>query len=194
MPHYFTLSSFAPSLCGSIGSVSLQPKSFFEKMERHDGYQNSVIFLLIILFVPSLIDSYQISQEKMASILPAMEGVGLLMAWMWAGYIYWCIRLFTDHQLEHTDAFQISAYSMVPMMLDISVLMIVPAYLWQLFITWRALVSFVGISNIHAAWIMAIPVVMLTAAVVAFTMMAAMSGFDFISPLIDENYVEKPYR
>lgn len=192
MPRYFTPSSFAPSLFDSLGAVSLRPKTFFEQMEHSDSYRNSIIFLLVILFIPSLIDSYQISQDKMASIFPAMEGVGLLMAWMWAGYIYWSIRLFTNHQVEHTDAFQISAYSTVPMLLDFSALLIVPAFFWQLFITWRGLVSYVGIPSNHAIWMMAIPVIMLLAAILAFIMMAAMSGFDFISPILDENYVAKP--
>ncbi len=194
MPRYFTLSPLLGSLFGAIGSVSFRPKSFFEGMKSNESYRDSIIFLLIILFLPALVDSYQISHEKMASILPAMEGVGLLLAWLWAGYIYWCIRLFTDHQIEHTDAFQISAYSTVPMLLDFSTLMIVPAYFWQLFITWRGLVNYVGVSSSHAAWFMAIPVIMLLAAIVAFVMLAALSGFDFISPLLDENYVAKPYR
>lgn len=194
MPNYLAPLSFAPRLLTSLGAVSVKPRLFFEQMESRNDYRSTVAFLLMILFVPSLIGSYQISQEKMASILPAMEGIGLLLAWMWAGYIYWSVKLSTDHPIEHADAFQISAYSTIPMMLDFSALLIVPAFFWQLFITWRGLVSFVGVSGSHAAWIMAIPVIMLTVAIITFVMMAALSGFDLISPLLDENYTPKPYR
>jgi len=194
MTRYFTLSSPFSSLLGSVGSVALRPKSFFEQMQTSQSYRNSVFFLLIILFIPALIDSYQISQDKMASVLPAMEGVGMLLAWLWAGYIYWCIQLFTDHPIEHTDAFQISAYSTVPMIFDVSALLIVPLFFWQLFITWRGLVHYVGIPANIASWFMFIPVIMILAAVIAFIMLAALSGFDMISPLLDENYVAKPYR
>lgn len=194
MPRYFSTSSFAPSLFSSLGAVSLQPKSFFKEMQSTEGYRNSVIFLLLVLMTPALIDSYSISREKMASIFPALEGLGLLMAWFWAGYIYWCVRLFTPYEFEHTDAFQIAAYSNVPLFFDFSAMMIVPAFFWQLYITWLGLVHYVGVPAKNAAWFMFIPVVMLLSAAFAFIMLAAISGFDIISPILDESHVAKPYR
>jgi len=194
MSHYFNLSSLLPSFIGSIGAVSFTPKKFFKRMKSADGYRDNVIFLLLLLLVPTLIDSYLISREKMHTIFPVLEGVGLLLTWFWAGYLYWCVKLFTKNELEHTTAFQLAAYSNVPLLLDFSALLIVPAFIWQLFITWRGLVDHVGLSHSIAAWFMAIPVIMLLALLIAFVMMAALSGIDLISPLLDENYVPKPYR
>jgi len=194
MPRYFTLSSFAPSLIGSISAVAFRPKTFFEEMESTESYRNSVIFLLLILMVPMLVDSYSISEEKVASVFPALEGLGLLLAWLWAGYIYWSIRLFTKYKFEHADAFQVAAYSYVPVLLDFSVLLIVPAFFWQLFITWRGMVHFAGIPGKEAFWFMFIPVIMLLSAGLAFVMLAALSGIDFISPLLYDDYVANPHR
>lgn len=194
MPRYFTLSSIGTSLHGSIRAVSLHPKAFFAEMRSAANYRDSIAFLLLLLFVPSLIDSYLISSEKMHTIFPVMEGVGLLLAWLWAGYLYWCVKLFTKNALEHPAAFQISVYSSVPLLLDVSVWLIVPAYCWQIAITWKGLVNYVGLSHSIASWFMAIPVIMLLAAVIAFVMLAALSGVDLISPLLEENYVQKPYR
>ena len=194
MPRYFTLSSFAPSLIGSIGAVTFRPKTFFEEMQSTESYRNSVIFLLLVITAPMLIDSYSISEEKVATVFPALEGLGLLLTWLWAGYIYWSVHLFTKYKFEHADAFQIAAYSSVPILLDFSVFLIVPAYFWQLFITWRGLVHFVGVPSREAFWFMFIPVIMLLAAIVAFVMLTALSGFDFISPLLYDDYVAKPYR
>ena len=194
MQRYFHISSLVPSFLGSIRTVSLRPKSFFKEMKSTESYTNSVIFLLLILLLPSLIDSYAISQDKMASIFPALEGVGLLLCWLWAGYIYWTIRLFTDQELEHCDAFQIAAYSSVPILLDFSAWFIVPAYFWQLFITWKGMVNFAGVPKKSAFWLMFIPVVMVIAGVLAFIMLAALSGIDFISPILYDDYVPKPYQ
>lgn len=194
MARYFTLSSIGTSLIGSIGTVSLRPKTFFENMKAADGYRDSVIFMLLILLMPSLINSYMISTEKMHTIFPAMEGVGLLLTWFWAGYLYWCVKLFTEHEIEHTTAFQIAAYSNVPILLDFSALLIAPAFIWQLLITWRALVHHVGLSYSIAAWFMAIPVVMLLAGLIAFVMIAAMAGVDLLSPLIEEDFLQDSYR
>jgi len=194
MPQYFTLASATSSFLGSIGSVAVRPKSFFANMKGADGYRDSVIFLILILLVPTLIDGYMISQEKMHTIVPFLEGVGLLLGWLWAGYIYWSVKLFTKNELEHTTAFQLSAYSSVPLLLDFSVWMIIPAYLWQLYITWKGLVVHVGVPGGSATAIMVVPVIMVASAVIAFIMMAALSGIDLISPLLYDDYVPKPYR
>jgi len=186
MPRYFKTNSITPSLIASLGTVAFRPRTFFEKLEHTEEYRNSVIFLSLILFIPALAESYTISQEKMASILPALEGLGLLLAWFWAGYLYWCIRLFTKHELEHASAFQLAAYSNVPLLLDFTPLMIVPAFIWQLFITWRGLVHHVGIPANTATAFMAIPVIMLLAAAIAFIMLMALSGIDLVTPFLED--------
>jgi len=190
MPRYFTTTASPASLITSAGAVAFRPRTFFEKLEHTEEYRNSVIFLLLILFVPALIESYSISQEKMASILPTLEGIGLLLAWLWAGYLYWCVRLFTQNELEHASAFQLAAYSNVPLLLDFSPLLILPAFVWQLLITWRGLVHHVGIPTSTATAIMAVPVVMLLAAVIALIMLLALSGIDLVTPFLEDAPIE----
>jgi len=195
MPKYFTLASATSSFFGSIGAVAVRPKSFFENMKGADSYRDSLIFLFLILLVPTLIDSYLISQEKMHTIFPALEGLGLLLGWFWAGYLYWCVKLFTKNEMEHTTAFQLAAYSSVPLLLDFSAWLIVPAYIWQLVITWKGLVNHVGLPHDIASWLMIVPVIMLASAIIAFVMMAALSGIDLISPLLYEDYTPpKPFQ
>lgn len=194
MPQYFTLASATRSFFGSIGAVAVKPKSFFAQMKSAESYRDSVIFLMLILLIPTLIDSYLISQEKMHTIFPVLEGIGLLLGWFWAGYIYWCVKLFTKNEIEHTAAFQLAAYSSVPLLLDFSAWLIVPAYIWQLVITWKGLVNYVGLPHGMASWFMIVPVIMLASAIIAFIMMAALSGIDLLSPLLYDDYVAEPYR
>ncbi len=187
MQPYFRAEAFASTLFTSIGSVAFKPKVFFQGLETTDSYRNSIIFLLLIFFIPSLIDSYQISQEKMISILPAMEGAGLLLVWLWAGYLYWSVHLFTNYELDHASAFQLAAYSSVPVLLDFSWFLIVPAIIWQFIISWMGLVHHAGIERGNATAIMIVPVVLLIAAFVAFIMLMALMGLDLVSPFLNKN-------
>ncbi len=185
MPRYFTTDSIAFSLAGCIRSVVFKPRTFFESLETTEEYRNSIIFLLLILSIPALVDSYMIDQEKMISIFPAMQGLGFLFVWLWAGYLYWCVNLFTDNELEHASAFQLAAYSSTPALLDFSPLLLIPAIIWQLMISWRGLVYHVGVESGSATLIMAVPLVMLIAALIAFVMMMALMGVDLVSPLLE---------
>jgi len=187
MANDLTTVASSPKLISSIGSIIFRPKKFFKELEKTDSYRDSILLVLLILFFPALIDSYQINQEKMASILPAMEGAGLLLVWLWAGYLYWSVHLFTKHEMDHASAFQLAAYSSVPVLLDFSWFLIIPAIIWQFIISWQGLVHHAGLERGNATAIMMVPVVLLIAAFVAFIMMMALMGIDLVSPFLNKN-------
>jgi len=184
MPRYFTTEAIGSSLFSSIGSVALKPKAFFEGLDQTDGYRNSMVFLLLLLAVPAFVDSYQIDSEHLAIMFPVMEGIGLLLVWLWAGYIYWCIKLFTDHELDHASAFQLAAYSSIPLLLDVAPILFVPAFIWQLYLIRRGLILHAGIERSSANMMMAVPVVMLIALFIAAIMMLALMGLDVVTPYL----------
>ena len=187
MANDLTTEASSPNLLTSIGSVIFRPRKFFEGLEKTDSYRNSIILVLLILFIPSLIDSYRINEDKMSSILPAMEGAGLLLVWLWAGYLFWSVHLFTNYEMDHASAFQLAAYSSVPVLLDFSWFLVVPAIIWQFFISWQGLVHHAGIERGNATAIMIVPVVLMIAAFVAFIMLMALMGLDLVTPFLNES-------
>jgi len=184
MPSYFRTDAIASTLFSSIASVTLKPKAFFEGLDQADSYRNSTLFLLLLLAIPAFIDSYQIDSEHLAIMFPVMEGIGLLLAWLWAGYIYWCIKLFTDHELDHASAFQLVAYASIPLLLDISPVMLVPAFIWQLYLIRQGLILHAGIDRSSVNFMMAVPVIMLIALFIAAIMMLALMGMDVVTPYL----------
>jgi len=184
MPRYFTTEAIGSSLFSSIGSVALKPKAFFKGLDQTDSYRNSILFLLLLLSVPALVDSYQIDSEHLAIMFPVMEGLGLLSAWLWAGYIYWCIKLFTDHELDHASAFQLAAYSSIPLLLDVAPILLLPAFIWQLYLVRQGLIQYAGIDRSSANVMMAVPVVLLIALFIAAIMMLALMGMDVVTPYL----------
>lgn len=184
MPRYFTTQAIGSSLFSSIGSVALRPKAFFEGLDRADSYRNSVLFLLLLFSIPALIDGYQVDSKHLAIMFPVMEGVGLLVVWLWAGYLYWCVKLFTDHELDHSSAFQLAAYCSVPLFLDISPALFIPAFIWQLYLTRHGLILHAGIERSSATMIMVVPVIMSVAIFIAVIIMLALMGKDVVTPYL----------
>ena len=184
MPRYFRSDAIASTLFASIASITLKPKAFFEELDQTDSYRNSTFFLLLLLAVPAFIDSYQIDSEHLAIMFPIMEGIGLLLAWLWAGYLYWCIRLFTDHELDHASAFQLAAYASIPLLLDVSPILLVPAFLWQLYLIRHGLILYAGIDRSSANMMMIVPVVLLISLFIAAIMMLALMGLDVVTPYL----------
>jgi len=185
MPRYFTTDAIGSTLFSSIFSVALKPKLFFKELNQTDSYRNSILFILLLLVLPAFIDSYQIDSEHLAIMFPVMEGLGLLFVWLWAGYIYWCIKLFTEHEFDHTSAFQLAAYSSIPLLLDISPILFVPAFIWQLYLIRQGLILHAGIDQYSANMMMAAPVIMLVALFIAAIMMLALMGLDVVTPYLE---------
>ena len=184
MPRYFTTKAIRSSLFSSIGSVTLKPKAFFEGLDRTDSYRNSILFLLLLFSIPAFIDGYLIDSEHLAVMFPVMEGVGLLLVWLWAGYLYWCIKLFTDHELDHSSSFQLSAYCSIPLLLDFSPMLFLPAFIWQLYLTRHGLILHAGVERSSATLIMVVPVIMFIAIFIAAIIMLALMGVDVVTPYL----------
>ncbi|MDX8403700.1 MAG: YIP1 family protein, partial [Mariprofundaceae bacterium] len=184
MPRYFTTQAIGSSLFSSIGSVVLKPKLFFEGLEQTDNYRNSILFLLLLFSVPALIDGYLIDSQHLAIMFPVMEGVALLLVWLWAGYLYWCIKLFTDHALDHSSAFQLATYCSIPLFLDISLILFTPAFIWQLYLTRHGLILHTGVERSSATMIMVVPIIMFIAIFIAAIIMMALMGIDVVTPYL----------
>jgi len=184
MPRYFTTEAIGSSLLGSVGSIALKPRLFFTSLDQTSSYRNSIIFLLLLLFVPALIDGYQIDAEHLLIMFPVMEGVGLLLAWIWTEYIYWSIKIFTDHELSHTSAFQLAAYSSTPLILDITPFLLLPSFIWQLYLIRQGLIRYAGVESSSVTMIIMVPIVMLIAMCIAAIMMLALMGLDLVTPYL----------
>ncbi|MES0371330.1 MAG: YIP1 family protein [Mariprofundaceae bacterium] len=186
MPRYFTTEAIGSSLFRSIGSVALKPKAFFAGLDRTDSYRNSIIFLLLLFSVPALIDGYLIDSKHLEVMFPVMEGFGMLLVWLWAGYIYWCVKLCTDQEMNHTSAFQLAAYCSIPLLLDISPALFIPAFIWQLYLTRQGLILHAGIERGSATMIMVVPVIMAIAIFIAAIIMMALMGKDVVTPYLQQ--------
>jgi len=116
VPVYFDSNKPIESFAAAVRDVVIAPSAFFEHMPKTESYASAIYFLTISLAVPLLIGALMTLGFSLF-LAPIIWVVMLLATWLWAWYLAWAARVFGKKELSTIDAFQISAYVNVPMLL-----------------------------------------------------------------------------
>ncbi len=168
MPIYFSAADPVASLAGTIRDVLTRPTAFFRQMPAGGSYWHSSILLLIVLAAPLMLGVF-LSSGFIPHIPPLLLIVttmpfALASAWLWAGYLAWAVRHFVQEgSLSTREAFQLYAYSNVPSLFSWIPGINVFTWLWSLYLQWKGLTAYAGVSGGRALMILILPLAVLVA-------------------------------
>lgn len=157
---YFDVNRLTETLIPACKSVLTDPRNTFEQMPRTGFYKNGFALLSLITLAASII-SVPFIGFVMIFMLPFVWGMIMFSVWIWASYLSWAVRTFGKQKLNTINAFQLSAYASVPMVAGFIPFAGLLAGLWNLYLTWVALVANAKVQKGTALVIILIPVVLL---------------------------------
>lgn len=139
---YFSSEKIGETLIPVVKATLFSPSTYFAGMPRAQGYRDSLVLLAIYLLVPALLSSLLSGVVTILFILPTTLIFGMLTTWLWAWYLAWAARRFCASTLTTEDAFQILAYSAVPLLFSWIPILGAIGIAWNLYLTWQGLVSY----------------------------------------------------
>ena len=164
MPTYFSTADFLGSLAGCIRDIFTRPTEFFRQMPKATSYKEAVILLILMLAVPILLGillTGGLSLHVMPVMLLVAIPFALAAAWLWAWYLSWAVRKFAGGQLSTMDAFQLYAYSNIPSLFSWIPLVNVVMGFWSIYLEWKGLTAYAGVSSGKALLIIFVPLIVL---------------------------------
>jgi len=179
---YFSADRIVETLPAAIREVLISPKPYFEQMPPIEGFRDNLVMLGIILLPSSLIMVFPAGVMAIL-FLPLALSLMLVTTWLWARYLSWAVRAFTTERLDTASAFQICAYSSVPMLFSWLPVLNVLMSLWNMYLTWRGLVSHARLKGSNALLILLVPLVIFTASLfVLFGLLFYLMGRSGLNP------------
>ncbi|HKI61728.1 MAG TPA: YIP1 family protein [Mariprofundaceae bacterium] len=167
---YFTGNKPSATLLPTVKALLTTPGSFFENMPRAIYFKDAMFFISIVVFAFSFL-SIPFHGALFLFMLPVTWGAVLISLWLWSKYMSWAVRTFTDKKLSAANAFQLSGYASLPMLLCAIPYVGAVAGLWNLYLIWLGLVSYCRVSAGAAMVILIVPIVVLGATTAVFTTM-----------------------
>ncbi len=155
---YFDKNRPMQTLLISLRGLLTSPKEFFSELPPAAFYANSVFLASIVIFAASFI-GVPFHGFTMLFMVPVSWGLGLIALNFWSSYISWATRSFAKAKLSKTNAFYISAYASVPLMLSAVPVLGMISCLWSLYLIWIALISRCHVKPSTAAIIIGVPAI-----------------------------------
>ncbi len=156
---YFDKNRPMQTLLWSMRDVLTSPKAFFSQLPPAAFYASSIFLGTAIILAASFI-GVPFHSFTMLFMVPVSWGLGLIGLKIWSSYIAWATRSFGKAKLSNTNAFYISAYASVPMVLSAVPVVGLISCVWSLYLMWVALVSRCQVKSSTAAIIIAIPAIL----------------------------------
>lgn len=154
--HYFDKNKPMQTLLLSMRDVLTSPKGFFSELPPAAFYANSIFLATVIVFVTSFI-GVPFHGFTLLFMVPVSYGLGLIALKFWASYVSWAVRSFGKAKLSTPNAFHLSTYACVPLMLATIPYVGLLSCLWSLYLMWAALTSRCHVKSGVAAIIIIIP-------------------------------------
>ncbi len=172
MSVYFDSDRPIESFAGAVRDVIIGPGVFFEQMPKAGTYVPAIYFLTLTLAVPLLIGAMMTLGFSLF-LAPLVWLVLLAATWLWAWYLAWAARVFGKKDLATINAFQISVYANVPILLAWVPVVNVITGLWSLVLEWFGLTRFAGVSSGMALLILIVPMVLMMLSVILLVVLLA---------------------
>ncbi|HXH72606.1 MAG TPA: YIP1 family protein [Mariprofundaceae bacterium] len=164
---YFNINRMTETLIPACKAVIMEPRATFEQMPKTGFYRDGFGLLSLIILAAAAI-SVPFIGFVLIFLLPFIWGTLLICYRLWASYLSWAVRTFGQQKLNPINAFQLSAYAAVPMVLGFVPVLGIVASLWNLYLLWLALVANVKVKESTALVIIAVPTLVLTVSLVLF--------------------------
>lgn len=142
----------------SMRDVLTSPKAFFSDLPPAAFYANSIFLATVIIFSASFI-GVPFRSFTMLFMVPVSWGLGLIGLKLWSSYIAWASRSFAHVKLGAANAFHMSTYASVPLILSAVPLLGAIAWFWSLYLMWVALTNRCQVKPSAAALIIAVPAI-----------------------------------
>lgn len=159
---YFSGNQAIQTLFPTIKALLTRPRIFFEQMPRAIYRRDAIFFATIVIFGFSFL-SVPFYSMLLLFLLPLTWGLALVGLWLWSQYLRWAVRTFTGSKLSMANAFQLSAYAALPMVLATIPYVGILAGLWSLYLLWLGLIGYCKISGGKAAMVLFVPLAVLAA-------------------------------
>jgi hypothetical protein len=154
---YFDKNRPMNTLLLTMRDVLTSPKAFFSDLPPAAFYANSIFLATIIVFVASFI-GVAFHGFTLLFMLPVSYGLSLIGIKFWSSYLSWAVKSFGKAKLSTPNAFHLSVYACVPLMLATVPILGLLSCLWSIYLIWVALISRCHVKSGVAAIIIAIPV------------------------------------
>jgi len=168
---YFQSNRPGGSFISSLKALLIRPREFFADMPFAVFYGNSLFFASIIIFALTFlaVPFYSIG---MLFMVPFTWGSILIGMWFLSAYMSWAVKAFGGGKLTQANAFQLSAYALMPMLFIGLSWAGVAAFVWSMYLVWLGLVAHCRIAAGRAVLVLAFP--LLTVAMIGGAMMFAL--------------------
>jgi len=153
---YFDKNRPMQTLLHSIKGMLINPGDFFSKLPAAAFYANSIFLATVVILAASFI-GVPFHSFTMLFMVPVSWGLGLIGLKFWSSYISWATRSFGKAKLSKANAFYLSTYASVPLMLSAVPVVGMISCLWSLYLMWVALISRCHVKSTTAALIIVIP-------------------------------------
>jgi len=155
----------------AIKALLTRPAAFFADMPFAVFYGNSLFFASIIIFGLTFlaVPFYSIG---MLFMLPFTWGSILIGMWLLSAYMSWAVRAFGEGRLTQANAFQLSAYALMPMLFIGFSWAGILAFVWSMYLVWLGLVAHCRIAAGRSVLVLVFP--LLTVAMIGGAMMFAL--------------------
>ncbi|MDX8412864.1 MAG: YIP1 family protein [Mariprofundales bacterium] len=161
---YFDIHKMMATIAPSCMGVLQSPKVFFKGLPPTSRFFGSIIILTAISMVSGFI-VYPFYGALMMFLFPVVW-IFLVMGMLsWAHFLSWGVGKFSDSRLVPSNAFLLSAYASVPLVVGFVPWLGALAALWSIYLMWVGVVERGRVSPLLAAVLMVVPGSLLLASV-----------------------------
>jgi len=165
--NYFEINKPLQTFIPAVRSILTTPQAFFEELPPAAFYSNAIFFVSIPIFIASFI-SVPFHSMTLLFLFPATWGLTLIGLLFWSKYMSWAVKTLAKSRLTTPNAFQISTYAAVPLVLLSIPYVGLIAWLWNLYLLWVALVNRCKVKAGMAALIIAVPALIFATSAAVF--------------------------
>ena len=176
MSNYFHAENPGASFVRSTMAVGKKPKQFFEQMSSDQSVYDSLILMTLLMFFPALEPIFFNDFSVMMYVFPAIIVGGVVIAWLWAEYVTWALRVFLRKRVSKSSVFHVVTYASTPNILHITVVLSPVVLLWQAYLMWRGFVSHLGVNTEVATWLLLMPFIFISFSSLGIVMFLGISG------------------
>ena len=157
---YFESNRPVETLLPTIKALVKSPRVFFANVPLAYYHRDGMFFASIVIFAMTFI-SMPFYGVLFLFLFPITWGVALVSLRLWAAYLAWSVRVFGKKKLSSKQAFQLSAYTTLPMVFALVPVLGLIASLWNLYLLWIALSAYCKLSSGTAFAVIFVPVIVL---------------------------------
>jgi len=147
----------------SVRGVLTSPKAFFAELPPAAFYATSIFILTAVIFIASFV-GLPFRGFSLLFMVPVSWGLSLIALKFWSSYLSWAVKAMAQGKLSSANAFHLSAYAFIPMVLAYIPVAGLIACVWSLYLLWVALVSRCHVKPGLAAVIIVIPALIFASA------------------------------